>query len=150
MKIVVTSDCHGRVDILKRIATREKDAYLYLDAGDSEREERELLPFLSVKGNRDHLITNRFRIVNAEDTRIFIFHGNRSSLNKEHLASLARNNDCKIIIHGHTHVPYHVEHEGIHILCPGSVAFPRSFKGTTYAVIKLGPKIEVEFKKVKS
>ena len=52
MKIVVTSDCHGRVDILKRIATREKDAYLYLDAGDSEREERELLPFLSVKESR--------------------------------------------------------------------------------------------------
>jgi putative phosphoesterase len=150
MFIVVTSDSHGRVEILKRIAAREKGAYLYLDAGDSEREERDLLPFLSVKGNRDHLIRNRYRIVKAGDVRIFIFHGNGSPLNKEHLASLAKNNDCKIIIHGHTHVPYHLEYEGIHLLCPGSVAYPRSFKGTTYAVIKLGSKIEVELKKVKS
>ena len=74
MKIVVTSDSHGRVEILKRIAASEK-ADLYLDAGDSEREERELPPFLSVRGNRDHLITNRYRIVTAGGMRIFLFTG---------------------------------------------------------------------------
>lgn len=148
MKIVVTSDSHGRVEILKRIAASEK-ADLYLDAGDSEREERELPPFLSVRGNRDHLITNRYRIVTAGGMRIFLFHGNRSPLDRDYLARLAKNNDCQIIIHGHTHVPRHAVHDGIHILCPGSVAFPRSLKRTTYAVISLGPEIEVEFKKVR-
>ncbi|HEY8395313.1 MAG TPA: YfcE family phosphodiesterase [Bacilli bacterium] len=148
MRIIITSDSHGRLDVLQRIAALEK-ADLYLDAGDSEREERELFPFLTVKGNRDYLVPNRFRIVDAGEERIFLFHGDRSPLSAVYLAGLARNNNCRIIIHGHTHVPYYTVHDGIHILCPGSVAYPRSLKGTTYAVLNIGSEIEAEIKKVK-
>jgi hypothetical protein len=150
MLIVVTSDSHGRVDILKKIVDREPSADLYLDAGDSERQESELLPFLSVKGNRDHFLTNRYRIATLGNYRIFVFHGDRQQLSKEYLKNLAINNNCQIIIHGHTHVPFHVEVDGIHILCPGSVTYPRSLKGATYALIRLEDKIEVELVKVKA
>lgn len=148
MKIVVTSDSHGRLETLKRISASEQ-ADLYLDAGDSEREEGELHPFLTVKGNRDFLVETKYRIVDAEGVRIFLFHGDRTPLTRDYLAQLAKNNGCGIIIHGHTHVPYYTVHEGVHILCPGSVTYPRSLKGATYAVLSVGSEIEPEIKKVK-
>ena len=81
---------------------------------------------------------------------VFIFHGDRSSLDNEYLANLAKNNNCQFIIHGHTHVPYHVIHQGIHIINPGSITYPRSSKGATYALVNIkGEEVKVEFRKAK-
>lgn len=151
MLIVITSDSHGRSDTLQEIAARHPQADLFLDAGDSECQESEIHPFLSVRGNRDYFLENRYRIEEINGYRIFLFHGDRSILTKEFLIMLARNNNCQILIHGHTHVPYYLCHQGIHLLNPGSVTYPRSLKGATYALLEInGDEVKVEFRKAHS
>lgn len=148
MLIVCTSDIHGQVNLQKQIASLY-NADLYLDAGDSEVSSDLLEPFLSVKGNCDHLIENKFRIIDYEGVKIYVIHGDRIFLSKEVLAQIAKNNNCNMIIHGHTHVPYYLNYDGVHILCPGSISYPRSIKGATYALIKIYNKnVEIEFMKV--
>lgn len=150
MLIVCTSDIHNQLEKLQSIQQLYPQADLYLDAGDSERHDFEIEPFISVKGNCDHYIENKFRIVEAEDVKIYITHGDHLMLSKEILSQIAKNNNCDMIIHGHTHVPYYVFYNGVHILCPGSIAYPRSINGATYALIKIHKKeIEVEIVKVK-
>ena len=53
MKIVVTSDTHGHKEILNRIVEENRDAELFLHAGDSQISFSEIFPFKAVKGNCD-------------------------------------------------------------------------------------------------
>lgn len=150
MLIVCTSDAHNRLDLLEKIHHNHPNANLYLDAGDTERHDFEIEPFISVKGNCDRYITNKYRIVEVEGFRIYIFHGDRSLLSLEALAQTAKKNECNFIIHGHTHVPHYSVYNGVHILCPGSIALPRSRDGTTYALITIhGENLDIQFLKVK-
>lgn len=118
MEIVCTSDSHGRIDILEKIHSLHPNADLFLDAGDSERSEQELLPFLSVKGNCDYKIDLKYRIVDADNLRIYLFHGDRALLSLDALSGLAKKNNCNMIIHGHTHTPHYSFYNDVHVLCP--------------------------------
>ncbi len=145
MKIVVASDNHRDLTLLKRIVDLHPNADLFLHAGDSGLDEIELEPFLSVRGNQDFLIKNDYRILDTDLGRIFLFHGHRSFLWPTRLAALAKKNNCQVIIHGHTHVPFYQIVNEIHILCPGSLAYPRSSRGTTYAVITMTNEENIKF-----
>ncbi|MGD9604884.1 MAG: YfcE family phosphodiesterase [Bacilli bacterium] len=133
----MTSDIHRQTDILKKIMEKHQQAKLFLDAGDSERHDFDLEPFISVKGNCDFFIKNKFRIISVLNHRIYLFHGHFFPLNPDSLISLAKENSCDIIIHGHTHKPYYIFHQGVHVLCPGSPSFPRDQMGATYALITI-------------
>lgn len=149
MQIICTSDSHGRLDILEKIKELHSRADLYLDAGDSERYDFELEPYLTVKGNCDNKIETKYRIVQVEDIKIYIFHGDRALLSLDALSHMAKLNGCQMIIHGHTHKSHYSFFNDVHILCPGSVALPRSREGCTYAIIKInGNDVEVEILKV--
>jgi hypothetical protein len=148
MDILVVSDIHRQTDILQVLIKRHPTAKLFLDAGDSERREIDIEPFETVKGNCDFFIKNKYRIVKILTHQIYIFHGNQFLLNFDNLASLAKQNECDIIIHGHTHRPYYAFHNGIHILCPGSPSFPRTIIGATYGIISISEE-EVRIKILK-
>lgn len=151
MLVVCTSDSHGKIDILDRIKEQYPKANLYIDAGDSERYEFELEPFITVKGNCDYKIETKFRTFQIDDIRIYLFHGDRALLSLESLSELAKANNCNMIIHGHTHRSHYSFYNDVHIICPGSVALPRSGQGATFALIKIkGSKVDVEFEKVKN
>ena len=151
MKIVCTSDSHNRLDVLQRIVEIHPNADMYLDAGDSQRKEFELDPFITVRGNCDYDndVSARYRILIAKDIKIYLFHGDRALLSLDALSNTAKNNGCQMIIHGHTHVPHYSFHEGVHILCPGSVSLPRTRMGRTYALIDIdGNNVDVKITKV--
>ena len=149
MQVVCTSDSHGRLDILDKIRKLHPNADLYIDAGDSERYDFELDPFITVKGNCDYKIETKFRTFQVDDVKIYLFHGDRALLSLEALSTLAKANNCNMIIHGHTHRSHYSFFDGVHILCPGSVALPRTREGATYALIKIkGKKVDVEIAKV--
>ncbi|MCK9470596.1 MAG: YfcE family phosphodiesterase [Bacilli bacterium] len=149
MIIVCTSDSHGRLDILENIKNRHPRADLYIDAGDSERYDFELDPYLTVKGNCDYKIETKYRIFNIEGIKIYVFHGDHTLLSLENLSMIAKKNSCDMIIHGHTHKSHYSFFNGVHILCPGSVALPRTREGCTYALIHIKDKeVEVEIQKV--
>ena len=57
-EIVVVSDTHYNNEPLKEIVNRFPSALAYLHLGDSQVSEKELFPFISVKGNNDYLIEN--------------------------------------------------------------------------------------------
>lgn len=147
MKIVVVSDTHRDVNFIDNITSLHSDAKYFLHAGDSELTESELYPFQSVKGNCDYYIKNKYRVLNILGVKIFMFHGDHTYLNEDVLIGIANNNNCDIIIHGHTHIPYYNFKENVHIICPGSTTLPRS-KNATYAVITFSSKndIHVEIK----
>lgn len=137
MQILVTSDIHRQIDKLQDLISRHPQAQMFLDAGDSERHEMEMEPFITVKGNCDFFVKKRFAIIPVFNHQIYLFHGHFFPLNPSSLASLAKENNCDIIIHGHTHQPYYLIQDNVHVLCPGSLAFPRNKMGATYAIISL-------------
>ena len=144
MEIVVVSDTHRNTTFIKKIIKKHPNAKYFLHAGDSECHEFELDPFLSVKGNCDYYIKNKYRIIDILGVKIYIFHGDHTLLSDDCLVGISKNNNCDIIIHGHTHIPYYSYKDNVHILCPGSITYPRS-KRATYAVITI--KIDNEAKK---
>lgn len=151
MLIVCTSDSHNRIDVLERIKDQYPNADMYLDAGDSQRNEAELDPFITVKGNCDYDndVSARYRILKAGEINIFLFHGDRALLSLDTLAITAKHNKCQMIIHGHTHAPHYSFHNDVHILCPGSVSLPRTRMGRTYALININNGlVDVEIVKV--
>lgn len=137
MQIIVVSDNHRDYELIEKLSQMYNKADLFLHAGDSCLREEEIYPFITVKGNQDYYITKVYRIIEANGINIFLFHGHTSRLDPIVLSAIARNNNCQIIIHGHTHKPYYQVVEGIHILCPGSLAYPRSSRGKTYAIIDI-------------
>lgn len=149
MLIVVVSDNHRNLDVLNKIVKKYPLADLYLHAGDSESHDFEIEPFISVRGNCDHYIKVPHRLIDVEGFRIYLFHGHNTNLTADVLSAIAKNHDCNIIIHGHTHAPYYNFYNDVHILCPGSVSSSRSKFGKAYAIIKINNNdINVEIMKV--
>lgn len=133
MKIIVTSDLHGNKKVLDYILINY-DADYYYDCGDSQLSDYDLKNFYSVLGNCDFNSFPRYRIVNINDNlRIFITHGHL--YNDLKMIEMAKQNNCKIIIHGHTHKKRYEEIDGITILNPGSITRPRSNDSNTFLVI---------------
>ncbi|MGN1296078.1 MAG: YfcE family phosphodiesterase [Bacilli bacterium] len=147
-KILVVSDDHGHREYLEMLVQKYPNFDYYLHAGDSEEYEQNLYPFISVKGNNDYYMDKLTRIITIDNHRIFLTHGHRTFLSKNVMISTCKNNNCDIYIHGHTHRPYYECVDGIHMLCPGSLTYPRSFFGASYAIITIdGDDVKVELKK---
>lgn len=143
MKIVIVSDSHGHNQILSQILKIEKDADLFLHAGDMEEEPRILFPYICVKGNCDYFQVETERIISLGKHKLYITHGHLITLTRNNLLRIAKEKNCDIIIHGHTHKYYYEEIDGIHIMCPGSITYPRD-KNKSYLVLNVNnDKIEV-------
>jgi len=134
MKIVVVSDSHRNNQVLTEILKREKDADLFLHAGDMEEEPRLLFPYICVKGNCDYFNVDTERIIPLGKHKLYISHGHLFSLTRNNILRIAKEKGCDIFIHGHTHKYYYEEIDEIHIMCPGSVTYPRD-KSKSYLVL---------------
>ncbi len=145
-RMIVVSDSHGNASILKDIVHRYPTADLYLHLGDSEESPQMLYPFVSVKGNNDYLIEEEVKIITFEPLKIFMTHGHRMYLSKENMVAKARLNHCNAFFYGHTHVPFYEYYEGVHLLNPGSLSYPRSSYGTTYAIVDIDKNQQVKVK----
>lgn len=146
-KIIVVSDSHCFTEFIDRLPRMYPEAKLFLHAGDSELSSYDLFPFQTVKGNCDYQIDNKYYKTTVNGVGVFMFHGDHTYLSEDVLVGMAKNHNAKIIIHGHTHIPYYNEVNGVHILCPGSLAYPRVSRAT-YAVITINSidDIKVEIK----
>ena len=101
MKIVVTSDTHGHKEILNRIVEENRDAELFLHAGDSQISFSEIFPFKAVKGNCD--IGSEYpteMIINTPYGDLYMTHGHQYFFITNHVI---KSKNCKIFIYGHTH-----------------------------------------------
>lgn len=89
---------------------------------------------------------------------ILLVHGSPRKINEylfvdrpeERVAPMLKKTGADIVICGHTHLPYHKNIEGIHLINTGSVGKPKSGSPEAdFVIINFAEELEVSFRKVK-
>ena len=146
MKIGITGDTHGHIQAMRQLLTVVEPVDYWLHTGDYSQDARFLaaetkLPVLTVAGNCDKPIgiDNLDEFVVLEGQRIWLTHGHRymKDYKIEEMVWWARKLEADIVVFGHTHVPLIKWFGDALLINPGSLVFPRSDEGPTYAVLTL-------------
>ena len=146
MRIIVMSDSHGLTSAVCRIIEMNiGHADMFIHLGDGEKDVEAARSFFpdadirAVSGNCDSGGAPSSMVIDAEGIRIFCAHGHRFFVGggTETLRSVARDNDCRIALFGHTHIRHESACDGIMLLNPGSCACPRDGKSPSFASIDI-------------
>ena len=133
MKVLVVSDTHGSLRNLERAVEAEAPFDLVIHCGDVEGQERSVESICHaaswiVAGNNDF-----FGKLPKELTfmvgghKAFLTHGHTYHIGyePERVIAAARSRGCSLLFVGHTHVPQLYEKEGVLVMNPGSLTYPR-------------------------
>ena len=145
MKLLIVSDTHGRDANLEAAVLREQPFDMLFHCGDVEGREFYIealaeCPCTIIAGNNDF-----FSDLPKEDEitvfkhRILVTHGHfyGVSMDLSRLIDEARSRNCDCVFFGHTHKPVIDEEDGIMVLNPGSLTFPRqNGHKPSYAVVE--------------
>ena len=150
MKILIVSDSHGNDYYIALALDREWPIDAMFHLGDVQEDEDEFalilagenVPLFMVRGNCDFDSSIAMdRIVELEGHRILMTHGHTHAVSygTDELAETALQNNCGIVVYGHTHQPRIDDSTpGLLILNPGSVAFPRQRgRKKSYMILEL-------------
>lgn len=122
--ILVISDYHGREQKVLDLIDRYVPNYV-LCCGDGQSKEEFYLDnnIISVGGNCDVANLDLVKIVEIEGYRILMTHGHMYQiyLNVDRLYYLAKENNCNLVLYGHTHIQKLEEYDGITFLNPGAI-----------------------------
>ena len=140
MKLLVMSDTHYYNEYFERVLLKYKNKVDYIvHCGDSSLTKDDPLikqvDFV-VKGNHDDEDFPPYIIFQD----ICITHGHYYNVYKgyDEFIQLCKEHHCHICFHGHTHVPTHQIHEGIHFINPGCLMMNRGSYGFgTYAYVEI-------------
>lgn len=137
MKILLVSDSHGDDESLRRIANKHNNCDLYIHLGDSQSSPDLIRPFVSVRGNCDYYSSKFMNHLdlNSPYGKIYCEHIPYYQMNISRL----KNDGYKIYLCGHTHRREDIEVEGIRIINPGSIKYPRDGQ-EGYAIIDINEK----------
>ena len=134
MKVLIVSDTHGRHENLIRVLRREEPVDMLIHCGDTEGEEdwirarTQCLSVPIVRGNNDFFSRLPSELeLDIAGHHVFITHGHGYgiSMGTERLEEEARYRKAEIVMFGHTHRPYLREAEGLWMVNPGSLSYPR-------------------------
>lgn len=148
MKIIVASDSHYRNDILDELVEKHKDADLFIHCGDLEDDPLYYPRWIFVRGNNDYFTGfDSERIIHADGHKILVLHSHRCSFlrREEDLVRMAYDEECDIVLYGHTHVSRMTWKNGVFLLNPGSTSSPRDGTSPSYAILTID-KAHVEAK----
>lgn len=147
MRLVILSDSHGGYANFRKVILKHMDeakAFLFLGDGSQEFNTAKIdfpdLEFHAVKGNNDIMFDQPLqRIVSYSNTNILMMHGHTAPIFyfTENIVESAKQNNCQIVLYGHTHVPVTDYCDGVHILNPGSIQYPRGGTKKSYGVIDI-------------
>lgn len=139
MKIVVCSDNHSNFSALAKILADNPNADFYWHLGDSESETIDKIsPFVSVLGNNDYLDLPVYRIIEVGNHRFLLTHGHRYLRNDLNtLYYLAKENNCDVVLYGHTHMFSDYSYNGVRFINPGSCSHNRDGSDPSYVVLNL-------------
>ncbi len=152
MKVVIVSDSHGNLGVLKRIVQREAPFDLLFHLGDGIEEALRLQKLVGfnldgVEGNND--IKGVFPTaltLRLGEKRCFFTHGHLDEVgrNLTLLAAHTRESKADLVFFGHTHHFCDQVHKGVRLLNPGSVCEYLS-RGAAYLVLRLeGKELKIE------
>lgn len=154
MRILIVSDTHRRDAALKELIDELKPLDMFIHLGDSEGSESKYAEWVNpscrmemVRGNNDFFsMLDREREIRIGGHRAFLTHGHayNVSLGPEQLKREALARGCDIAMFGHTHKPYLRREEGITVLNPGSLSFPRQAdRKPSYMIMEVGENDEI-------
>lgn len=140
-EIIVVSDTHRFNGYLTDLEKAYPQADLYLHLGDLQDDPSRFPKWKFVRGNTDDFFPGQLmpsmRVVEKDGIRILMTHSHKFSQSslKEELVRLARENNCSVVLYGHTHVPAIKNEQGIWMINPGSPSIPRNQSQPSYARI---------------
>ena len=161
MKILVVSDTHGRDEKLERVVEQEQPFDYLIHCGDVEG--RELFiealadcPCTIVAGNNDFFSDLlREDEIMLEGHKIMVTHGHNYGVSMDlyGISEEAAARECEIVLFGHTHKPVIEKKNGVLVINPGSVSFPRQEgRKPSYVILNLEegkePQAEIRFLEV--
>ena len=149
MKILVVSDTHRKDDNLKLVLSEECPLDMLIHLGDAEGSEHFIPDWVNpecrmemVLGNNDFFSRlDREREIDIAGHKAFITHGHYYgvSMGPEGLADEAKSRGCDIAMYGHTHRPFLDVIDGVTVLNPGSLSYPRQEgRRPSYMIINVG------------
>lgn len=162
-KLLVLSDSHGSVSVVKKVFNWAKERIPPKDTicgvafcGDGVSDLKHAAEatgfycdWMCIGGNNDYGYHNEIAVFEFAGHCFYMCHGHRHSMYGGHqtLLAAARKAGANAVLFGHSHVPYQKNKEGVLLLNPGSVARPRSRIGATFAVIECteGEPLKAEF-----
>lgn len=115
MKILILSDSHGNVPVLKKIFTKEMPCDFIIHCGDGVDDiqhcDTQNAAVLLVSGNMDLGKTSNYArsiITSVGNYKLLITHGDIQRAHQDYieLHEEGRRNTCSAVIFGHTHRPY--------------------------------------------
>lgn len=155
MKILIASDSHGDIGILREIIADEKPEQLFF-LGDFIKDVNGLekkIKVSKVKGNLDYKSRGQYeRMVSIGKLNILLTHGHqyRVKYTPYKLYLRARELGANLVFFGHTHQYSDYKEEGIHFINPGSISKPRGQEFKSYVILNTSTEgYEVLLKKIK-
>ena len=146
MRVLIVSDTHGHEENLERILTEKGPFQHLIHLGDVEGQEDYIeviagCPVHIVAGNNDFFSDlPREEDFWIKNYHIFITHGHYYgvSVGTDRLCEEAAFRNAKVAMYGHTHRPEIEEKNGITILNPGSLSYPRQIgRKPSYIIMEI-------------
>lgn len=146
MRILVVSDTHGDLQLLRETITRQRTAEVVIHLGDGAGEldivrlEYPEKMFLGVRGNCDFgSILPHTETMTIEGRKIYYTHGHVQGvkLGRYDLLREARSAKADICLFGHTHRALTDYDDGLYILNPGSLSRSRGGGKPSYGIIDI-------------
>ena len=148
MKILIVSDTHRRDENLKAVIEQNLRLDMFIHLGDAEGSENRICDWVNkecrmemVLGNNDFFsMLDREREIKIGKYRALLTHGHYYgvSVGTERIKEEARARGCDIAMFGHTHKPYLWQANGLTVLNPGSLSFPRQEgRKPTYMIMEI-------------
>ena len=141
------SDSHGKSGAVSDLVDNNLGrSQMFIHLGDGEKEtdlimaEYPHLDFRRVSGNCDYCSRLPLSmVIDTDGARIFAAHGHSYGVkgSLEHITTAAKQNDCNIVLFGHTHERFLHYENGIYYMNPGSCAMPRDGKVPSYGFIDI-------------
>lgn len=135
MKILIVSDSHRMDDNLKKVIKMEKPFDMLIHLGDVEGSEDKIgymtdpdCAVFIVQGNNDFFSQlPREKEVQIKNHKVLLAHGHQYgvSMGIEMLKDEAVSRGCDFAMYGHTHRPFLKTVDGVTVLNPGSISYPR-------------------------
>ena len=158
MKVLVVSDTHGRDESLEMTVALEQPFDYLIHCGDVEGREFFIealaeCPCTIVAGNNDFFsdLPREDKIL-LEGHKIMVTHGHNYGVFMDlyGVSEEAAARGCEIVCFGHTHKPVVEKKNGVLVINPGSLSFPRQEgRRPSYAVMELykgeEPEIEIRY-----
>ncbi len=145
MKILVIGDTHGKLNMVGDVISKLKGIDLIMHTGDhygdgNALEKQYNISVAAVRGNCDAGGGEDFRLIETEAGKILLTHGHRLGVDYDlmRLVYKSLEENCVAAVYGHTHVSLIDEIDGVRIINPGSLPYPRDGSGGSYAVIRTG------------